>query len=122
VTLYAQLEGSQEVPVVTTSASGTGSLTVNADTGAVSGSLTIAVSPATTVTQAHVHSGDRGANGGIVVGLTSSGGGVWSVPAGSTFTEAQRELFIAGNFYFNVHSQANAAGEIRGQLDLVAAP
>lgn len=120
LTLFARLDGAQEVPPVVTGAAGTGSLAVDAGTGAASGSLTITAAPATAITQAHIHSGDRGANGGIVVGLVDSGGGVWSVPAGTVFTAAQRDLFIAGSLYFNVHTTGNAAGEIRGQLDLIA--
>jgi hypothetical protein len=119
-TLYARLDGAQEVPAVTTSAAGTGSLTVNADTGAVSGSLTVTEAPVTAISQAHVHTGDRGANGGVLVGLTDSGGGVWSVPAGTVLTAAQITSFISGDLYYNVHTAANAAGEIRGQLDLIA--
>lgn len=124
VTLNASLDGTQEVPPVTTSAAGTGSLTVNVDTGAVSGALTITVSPATTIGAAHVHSGARGVNGDVLIPLTNSGGGVWSVPANTTpLTQAQKELFIAGNLYFNVHTATVGGfpgGEIRGQIDLIA--
>jgi hypothetical protein len=121
LTLFARMDGAQEVPAVTTSAAGTGSLTVNADTGAVSGSLTVTVAPATAIGQAHVHTGDRGVNGGIMIPLTDSGGGVWSVPADAApLTLEQRGLFIRGDLYFNVHTVANGGGEIRGQIDLIA--
>lgn len=123
-TLYARLDGAQETPPVTTTAAGTGSLTVNADTGTVSGSLTITVAPATAIGAAHVHSGDRGVAGSVLIPLTDSGGGVWSVAANATpLTQAQKDLFIAGNLYFNVHTAAVGGfpnGEIRGQIDLIA--
>jgi len=119
-TLYARLDGAQETPApITTSAAGTGSLTVNADTGAVSGSLTVTVAPATAISAAHVHSGDRGVGGGVLIPLTNAGS-VWSVPANTTLTQAQKDLFIAGNLYYNVHTTANGGGEIRGQIDLIA--
>src|SRR6185369_3800348 len=60
VTKFAILDGSQEVPAVTTAANGAGSLAVNTGTGVVSGSLTILVAPATTVTAAHVHDAAAG--------------------------------------------------------------
>jgi hypothetical protein len=124
-TLYARLDGTQETPApITTSAAGTGSLTVNADTGVVTGSLTVTVAPATAISAAHVHNGDRGIGGPVLIPLTDSGNGVWSVPANATpLTQAERGLFIAGNLYYNVHTAAVGgfpSGEIRGQLDLIA--
>jgi hypothetical protein len=85
----------------------------------VSGSLTVTVAPATAISAAHVHSGDRGVGGGVLIPLTNAGS-VWSVPANTTLTQAQKDLFIAGNLYYNVHTTANGGGEIRGQIDLIA--
>jgi hypothetical protein len=115
VAKFAILDGAQEVPAVTTTANGTGSLTVNTGTGAVSGSLVIQSAPATAVNAAHVH--DAAAGNGIAITLTNSGGGVWSVPAGTVLTAAQITSFTGNSLYFNVHTAANAAGEIRGNID-----
>lgn len=106
------LSGSQEVPPVTTSASGSGTITVGADMS-VSGSVT---TTGINGTAAHIHMAAMGANGPVIVPLTKTADGVWSVPAGAKLTEPQYAAFKVGNTYVNVHSAANKGGEIRGQL------
>ena len=107
-----KLSGDQEVPPVTTSAAGTGKISVAAD-GSVSGSIT---TTGVTGTMAHIHAGAAGKNGPVVIALTSSADGVWSVPAGSKLTPEQLKSYQAGELYVNVHSAANKSGEIRTQL------
>ena len=70
-------------------------------------------------TQAHIHEGAAGVAGPVVIPLTGGVGGVWTVAAGTTLTSAQYTSLQAGSFYFNIHSAANPAGEIRGQIRLV---
>ena len=110
------LSGNQEIPPVTTSASGTGTLAVNADRS-VTGSVTITGMSATV---AHIHEAAAGANGLIIVPLVRSADNpnLWSVPPGAKLTDAQYESYKAGNLYFNIHSVANRGGEIRGQIKL----
>jgi hypothetical protein len=67
-------------------------------------------------TAAHIHIGAAGKNGGVVVPLTKTGDGVWSVPAGAKLDADQLKAYQAGELYVNVHSEANKPGEIRGQL------
>ncbi len=107
-----QLSGAQEVPPVTTSAKGAGSITVGADKS-VSGSVkTTGVEG----TAAHIHEGAAGANGPVIIPLTKGAEGTWSVPAGAKLTDAQYDSYKAGKLYVNVHSAANKGGEIRAQL------
>lgn len=106
------LGGDQEVPAVRTSASGGGAITINADKS-VSGSVT---TTGVAGTAAHIHIGAAGKNGPVIVPLTKSGDGTWSVPAGAKLTDAQYEAYKAGDLYVNVHSAQNKGGEIRGQL------
>lgn len=106
------LSGSQEVPPVTTSASGSGAITVGADKS-VSGSIT---TTGVAGTAAHIHEGPSGKNGPVIVPLTKTSDNVWSVAAGAKLTDAQNESYKAGNLYVNVHSAANKGGEIRDQL------
>lgn len=106
------LSGSQEVPAVTTSAAGSGTITVGDDMS-VSGSVK---TTGITGTAAHIHMAAAGANGPVAVPLTKGGDGGWAVPAGTKLTDAQFAAFKAGNLYVNVHSEANKAGEIRGQI------
>ena len=106
------LSGNDEVPPVTTSATGNGSVKVAADK-TVSGSVTI---KGMTATAAHIHEGEMGKNGPVVIALTKSGDDKWVVPDGAKFSDAQYESYKAGKFYVNVHSAAHKDGEIRGQL------
>jgi hypothetical protein len=106
------LSGAQEVPPVTTSASGSGTITVGADKS-VSGSVT---TMGVAATAAHIHEGPSGKNGPVIVPLTKTSDNVFSVPAGAKLTDAQYESYKAGNLYVNVHSAANKGGEIRDQL------
>ncbi len=106
------LSGDQEVPAVKTSASGGGTITIN-DDKSVSGSVT---TTGVAGTMAHIHNGAAGKNGPVIIPLTKSGDGTWSVAAGAKLTDAQFAAFKAGDLYVNVHSAANKGGEIRGQL------
>jgi len=62
------------------------------------------------------HEGAVNANGAVVIPLTKTSANVWSVPAGTKFTDAQFQSYKAGQMYVNVHSASNKEGEIRGQL------
>jgi len=108
-----KLSGSEQVPPVTTEASGSGTITIK-DDKTVSGSVkTEGVSG----TMAHIHMGKAGANGPVIITLTkSSDGNTWSVPAGAKLTDAQYDAYKASGLYVNVHSAANKGGEVRGQL------
>ena len=106
------LSGAQEVPPVTTQASGTGSISVGYDK-AVSGSVT---TTGIAATAAHIHVGAAGSNGPVIVPLAKTSDNTWSVPAGSRLTDAQYDSYKAGNLYVNVHSAKNPGGEVRAQL------
>ena len=106
------LSGSSEVPPVTTSASGSGTVTVSSDRS-VSAKITVT---GMTATAAHIHEGAAGTNGGVIVPFTKSGENTFVAPDGAKFTEAQYESFKAGKTYINVHSAKNPGGEIRAQL------
>jgi hypothetical protein len=65
---------------------------------------------------------DGAAGNAVIIPLTDSGGGVWSVPATATpLTAAQIASFTAGTLYFNVHTTANTGGEIRGNINKATA-
>jgi hypothetical protein len=106
------LSGTEEVPPVTTTAKGGGTITIGAD-GAVSGGVTTS---GITATAAHIHEAAAGKNGPVVVPMTKSGDNGWNIAAGAKLTDAQMASFKAGNLYVNVHSAANPGGELRGQL------
>ncbi|MDY7574058.1 CHRD domain-containing protein [Actimicrobium sp. CCI2.3] len=109
----AKLNGTQEVPPVSTSAIGTAMITVTANKS-VSGRVTTSGLEGKA---AHIHQGAPGMNGGVVIGLTKNTDGSWSVPLDAKLTDAQYASYQAGNLYVNVHTAANPGGEIRAQLN-----
>lgn len=106
------LTGDQEVPAVTTTAKGTGKITI-ADDKSVTGSIK---TTGITGTAAHIHEAPAGQNGKPVITLEKKGDNEWVVPAGSKLTDEQLASFKAGNLYVNVHSADHKGGEIRTQL------
>ena len=106
------LTGDQEVPAVTTSAKGTGKITIK-DDKSVSGKLT---TTGIDGTMAHIHMAAVGKNGPPIITLEKSADGSWSVPAGSKLTDEQYAAFKSGDLYVNVHSADHKSGEIRTQL------
>jgi len=105
------LSGAQEVPPVTTNATGTAMLTIGGDRS-VSGTIT---TTGVDATAAHIHEAPSGKNGGVIVPFVKSGD-KWTIPPGAKLTEPQMKSFQDGNLYVNVHSAANKGGEIRAQL------
>ena len=129
-TYLAQLSGQNESPALSTSASGTLTITVAADGSSVHYVLT--VSKITNLTLARLHEGKAGATGTTV--LTIYGGPTRSdvftgVVTQGSFTAAQLggslrgktiadfvALVKAGSVYLNVGTSSHPSGEIRGQL------
>jgi hypothetical protein len=106
------LSGDQEIPPVTTSASGTGTFNVGEDKS-VSGRVTIS---GLTPMVAHIHEGPAGSVGPVIIPLTKTSDSVWVVPADAKLTDAQYASYKAGNLYYNFHTEAHKSGEIRGQI------
>jgi hypothetical protein len=112
VDVKVTLSGSQEVPPVTTSATGSGTITVAADQS-ISGSIkTTGIKG----TAAHIHLAAAGANGPVIVPLTKDGDDGWTVGPGAKLQDAHFQAFKDGNLYVNVHSDTNKGGELRGQI------
>jgi hypothetical protein len=113
----ATLSGKSEVPPTTSNASG--DVLATLDTGSKKLSYTITYfglsGPATA---AHFHGpAAAGANAGVAVPIGSNPA---SPSTGSVdLTDAQMKDLEAGNWYANVHTEANNGGEIRGQLTRV---
>jgi hypothetical protein len=110
-TQQVTLSGANEVPAVSTSASGSGTVTVSEH--AVSARITVTGMNATA---AHIHMGAPGANGPVIVPFTKSGDNTFVAPEGAKMTDEQYEAYKRGNTYVNVHSARNPGGEVRAQL------
>lgn len=113
VTLKSELTGANEVPP--NNSPGIGSVTAMYETatktllwkGTVSGLTGPAIF-------ANFRYGEPGTVGGVLVPISGAGNGTFE---GSVIlTEEQASDLLAGKWYVNVHTSANKAGEIRGQL------
>jgi len=106
----ATLSGAQEVPPVTTAATGTLSLVLNAARNQVTYTLQHTVMNATV---AHLHLGAAGVNGPPAITIAPLSTMTMGMAA---ITAEQVTALEAGRIYANVHSPANPMGEIRGQV------
>lgn len=115
MTFTVMLTPMQEIAEPASLASGTGTLTLNPATNAISGSITVSNMNAT---DAHIHLAAAGVNGAIIIPLArdASDTNRWNIPANTVLTAEQRAALDAGNLYFNAHSPAYPNGEIRGQI------
>ena len=110
----AALTVAQEVPAPAFQQAGSGSVTLDPVTKMLTGSFTTV--NVANATLAHIHDGDVGVAGPVVVALTQSAANTWSVPANTLLTDAQIARLRAGGYYVNVHTTQSPGGEIRGQL------
>jgi hypothetical protein len=112
---FASLTGADETPPISTTASGSGVLALNPANGQISGFVRTS---GVVVSDAHIHLGATGVAGPVIVPLTETtpSSGIWAVPAGATLTADQIAAFNANELYYNIHSAAFPAGEIRGQI------
>jgi hypothetical protein len=124
----ANVEGAQEVPPVTTTATGTGTFTLNNDGTELVYDIT-ATNFSARVTAAHFHNAAPGVAGSVVRDFnfltTAVGGpaamavGVWkNSDATQSLTPPLVIELLRGNIYANFHTSRNTGGEIRGQLKL----
>ena len=118
--LVSNLCGGQEVPAVTTNASGAGYVSLSRDkSNIILGVVTNGLSSNATI--AHIHTGPKGVAGAVAIDLTGalSGNSITGVinNVGTVFADTT----LKGATYFNFHTAANGGGEIRGQIapDLV---
>jgi hypothetical protein len=122
----AKLAGSQEVPTITTPATGmvTASYDANNQMLTVSGTFEGLTGDLATniVGGAHIHLGYAGQNGGVEFVLNSelnSDNRSGSFVADSNMfmlNAAQEEALLGRQLYINIHSDSFAGGELRGQL------
>ncbi|TMN38968.1 CHRD domain-containing protein [Pseudoalteromonas sp. S2755] len=110
------LSGQQEVPAVSTMASGDGYALVNMNDYEVE--LRVVTMGVEDATAAHIHTGRIGMNGDVLVGLEQSTDdmNVWMTPDNTMINAEIFAVLASGGHYVNVHTPANASGELRGQI------
>jgi Ca2+-binding RTX toxin-like protein len=148
------LDGAQQVPGVISSASGFGTAVFDSVTNTLTYTMTVTgldwgaflgqaaeTAPVSdNVTDAHFHTGARGANGGVImpwlsdvddfaasapVGGTRTISGVWELtdaPSIAAFTALLDSGVLGADIgvYANIHTVANGGGELRGQFVTIA--
>jgi hypothetical protein len=112
--MKATLDGASEVPPSTSAGKGTADIDYDAASKKLTWKVTYSglSGPATA---AHFHGpAEAGKNAGVAVAIP----GATASPAegSATLTDAQAADLMAGKYYVNVHTAANPAGEIRGQV------
>ena len=116
----ATLSGANEVPAVTTSATGTTTGTYNQTTKILSITTTYS---GITPTAGHIHTQVVPTNatksGGVTFGFTSLASPiVFPTTTPVPLTAEQEANLLNGIMYVNIHSAANPGGEIRGNLSV----
>jgi len=124
----AVLSGAEEVPPIETEAEGTATATLDeaGTTLTLEGTYTGLSSLLQEIggSAARIHEAPRGENGPVVVPLTitpdetdpTSGTFSGTAPIGEGEGQLVLETLEANNYYINIHTEANPAGEIRGQI------
>src|SRR6516165_12597395 len=114
INLKATLKASDSVPP--NNSNGTGSLQATYDTANKQLTYTVTYSGLTgNATAAHFHGpADPGKTAGVVVPVQGSVAS--PIKGTATLTDPQAADLLAGKWYFNVHTEANKPGEIRGQV------
>jgi hypothetical protein len=113
VNFKADLKASSEVPP--TNSKGTGTVTATYDTSSKKltwkGSYSGLTGPATA---AHFHGpAPVGKNAGVAIPISPN---TSPFEGSATLTDKQAQELMAGEWYANIHTAANKAGEIRGQM------
>jgi hypothetical protein len=111
----ASLNGSNEVPAVTTMGTATAWAVLSPDMTSLTFHITYAQLDST-FTAAHFHIGSAGVNGGVIFPITNffnqnTATGTWDNLPDTILTK-----LLNGGLYLNIHSLAHPGGEIRGQL------
>jgi hypothetical protein len=111
-----ELSGAQQVPPVETSGTGQVAVTFNSETRELSWSLDYS-DLSSDATAAHFHGpADPGETAPPVIPVDDFSDGA---EGSATLTEEQAEQLMAGKMYFNLHTENNPNGEIRGQVTAV---
>ena len=106
----ATLSGDQEVPPTASTASGYGRFSLSADRTMLS--YDIQTTGVISETMAHIHTAPVGVNGPVTIPLP-----VGATKVGTaTLTLTATNALLTGQFYVNVHTEANPGGDIRGQI------
>jgi hypothetical protein len=112
----ASLDGSQEVPPIENEGVGSATMAFDPSNNELSWSIEFSglSGPATA---AHFHGpAAAGTNAGVQVNIGEVSGLVSPMEGSVELTQEQASFLLDGQLYINIHTAANADGEIRGQV------
>jgi hypothetical protein len=114
------LSGAQEVPAVTTAATGSMDVSYNKSTKVFSYTLrwnNLSGTPAAM----HIHGPAlAGVNAGVLSGISGFTAAATAMHSGTVLVDnmtLKEEDLLAGKWYVNIHTAANPGGELRGQIN-----
>ena len=107
----AVINGGNEVPPTASTSLGIGMFVLDAAGANLSYNISYTIFDGAE-TVAHFHQGAAGVNGPVIIPLPIGSPKIGTTPV----TPAQAAALLAGNVYFNGHSNIFPGGEIRGQL------
>lgn len=113
----AYLDGTQEVPAVSTNAKATGMMTFSPAMDTIWYDF-LASGLSGAITSAHFHTGVAGVAGPVAINLGPgiNGNRVKGMITGSNIPAGFMDDCLTGKVYVNIHTTAHSGGEIRGQL------
>lgn len=109
------MAGSNEVPAVTTAATGTALLRMTADKKLYSKITIAGIEANDTLTVAHIHAAAAGSNGSVIQLLCSSLAD-FGTKKTVTLSDANATTLKSSPVYVNAHSKVRPGGIIRGQI------
>jgi hypothetical protein len=120
-TVSGDASGAQEVPVVTTTATGTLSGTYDSKTNVLQYNINW-TGLSGDVSAAHFHGPAlAGADADPIIHLTVTTNGVnGNITGTSTLHDSTEAHLLDGKLYYNIHTVLNPGGEIRGQVTTVS--
>ncbi|MDU0370832.1 CHRD domain-containing protein [Hymenobacter endophyticus] len=111
VNVAATLDGKQEVPANSSTATGAMTGTYDKTTRTLTYRVTYTgLTPAA----GHIHQAAPGVNGGVIVPFSSVA--TSPITGTATLSEADGAKLLSGETYVNLHTQAYSGGEIRGNM------
>jgi CHRD domain len=110
------LTGANEVPAVSTTATGVALLRLTTDKTLYAKVTVTGLEAGDTLTASHIHAAATGVNGNIIVPLCSSAADFGKVLKLPVLTDGNVTLIQTGQVYVNAHSKNHPGGLIRGQI------
>lgn len=109
------MSGANEVPAVTTTATGLATIRITEDKKAYLKVNVTGLEAGDVLSAAHIHSGAAGVNGGVLLGFYAAAADFNTLKV-LTVTDAVYNSLLNDAIYVNAHSVAKASGVVRGQV------